>query len=87
MKKYQPKYSFSKEPVPQAEKLTPQEEVKFGFTTSLLTRPKYKEALDFSELGLPKIDKQENFDKTLRRDQLKSLKNKFGKMLNLAEYE
>jgi hypothetical protein len=41
------------------------------------------------EIGLPGLSnpRQTMYEKSIRRDRLKSLKNKFGKMLDLAEYE
>lgn len=40
-------------------------------------------------MGLPQIDKKNQtlYEKSIRKDRIKSLKNKFGKMLSIKEYE
>ena len=85
--RFQPKYSFSEEPAPLTERLNPQEEMKFGFTTNLF-KPKAKVEADFSTLGLPQIDKKNTtlYEKSCRNDRLKSLRGQYGKMLKLADY-
>ncbi len=81
--KFKPSYSFSKEPLPQEEKINLQDEIRFGFTTVARARPKYSE-FDLTLNELPKIN--QTFDeKSIRKDRLNSLKGKFGKLLNLAE--
>ena len=42
-----------------------------------------------TESRLPKINNQENilYEKSIRNDRLKSLKNRFSKLLNLKDYE
>ena len=39
--KFKPEYSFSNEPQPVEERLAPQDEVKYGFTAAVRTRPKH----------------------------------------------
>lgn len=36
---------------------------------------------------LPKIVQEKMFEKSIRNDRLNSLKNKFGKLLNLQEHQ
>ena len=82
--KFKGKYTFSKEPPSYTEKLHPSEERKFGLTIDDFSN-RSKETVD---LYLPKIQKETTpFNKTMRKGRLNSLKNKYGKLLNLAEYE
>lgn len=61
--------------------------MRFGFTTSLLNKPKYKNQMDLTG-NLPRLEGQNiSIEKNYRKDRVKSLKNKFGKMLNLVDYE
>jgi len=53
--KFKPMYSFSKEPAPAEEKMSIQDELKFGFTT--VVKPKSKStAMDLTYSELPKIN-------------------------------
>ena len=80
--KFQGKYCLSKEPPSYTERLNPSEERKFGLTIDDFSN-RSKETVN---LYLPKI-KQETmpFNKTMRKERLHSLKNKYGKLLNLEE--
>lgn len=80
--KLKPAYSFSKEVMPPEEKISYQDELKYGFTTAARTKPKTAE-FDLSYNELPKLN-QTYDEKSIRRDRLNSLKGKFGKLLNLA---
>lgn len=81
--KFKPEYSFSNEPTPPEERLAPQDELKYGFTAAVRNRPKTHEV----DLTLPNLKNTGGFsfdEKTIRRDRISSLKNKFAKVLNLA---
>lgn len=86
---FKPKYSFSEEPQPLTERLNPQEQLKFGFTTNVFNSSRNRQNVDFTSMGLPQIDKKNQtlYEKSIRKDRIKSLKNKFGKMLSIKEYE
>ena len=83
--KLKPKYEFSFEKPPLTERLTPNEEVKYGLISKKSIN-KEKEALDFS---LPKVNQksEEVFEKTMRKEQLRKLKTRFQKVLHLDERE
>ena len=78
--KFKSNYCFSKEPPAATERLHPSEERKFGLTIDDFSN-RCKETIDFS---LPKIKNEVMpFNKTMRKDRLRTLKNKFSKLLNL----
>jgi len=81
--KLRPEYSFSNEPAPPEERLAPQDELKYGFTAVVRSRPKTHEV----DLTLPNLRNTTGFnfdEKSIRRDRISSLRNKFAKVLNLA---
>lgn len=73
---------------PDKEMLNHADELKFGFTENLRFKPKYTE-FNMSDTKLPSINNQENslYEKSIRKDRLKSLKNRFSKLLNLKDFE
>ena len=84
--KFKPEFSFSNEPQPPEERLSAQDEVKYGFTAAVRARPKTHEF----DLTLPNLKNASSFnfdEKTIRKDRINSLRNKFSKVLNLAEHE
>ena len=68
--------------------LSREDELKFGFTENLRTKPKYSE-FNMTDGKLPNITNQENvlYEKSIRNDRLKVLKGKFSKLLNLKDDE
>lgn len=83
--KFKPEFSFSHETTPPEERLTPQDELKLGFTTAVRSRPKTHEV----DLTLPNLKNTGSFyfdEKSIRRDRISSLRNKFAKVLNLADH-
>jgi hypothetical protein len=85
---HKPNYKFSLEDAPPQEKLSKEDEIRFGFTMNLRPKPKYAEIDVGNQTAfLPKIKDDSFQEKTIRRDRIQSLKSKFSKLLNLSEYE
>ena len=84
---FKPKFQFSRETPPPEERLDPQDEQKFGFSMPLRNNRDRKLSFDLTS-KLPKLrGGAQNIENDMRKDRLHSLKNKFGKMLNLTEFE
>ena len=81
--KFKAQFSFSKEAAPPEERISAQDEIKYGFASTARARNRINEF----DLTLPGLKTSGTFDmneKTIRRDRLSSLRNKFSKVLNLA---
>ena len=79
-----PKFLHSKETQEPEERLDPKDEARFGFSMPVRVKDR-KQSFDFSS-KLPKLRRDDFNENSMRKDRLHSLKNKFGKMLNLTEF-
>lgn len=82
MRTNKPKYSFSYEDPEKKEVLSLADEKKYGFFSTTKSNHQKEIVLDDK---LPKIDEFKPLEKEIRRDRLRSLKHKFGSILNLRE--
>lgn len=84
--KFKPEFCIANEEPVKEERLTIADELRFGFTTAVRSKP-YRNEFDLSKSELPPIGYMSFNENELKKDRLDSLKNKFGKLLNLAEKE